>query len=158
MSACHHMCVSFAAGLVPAEPEQERPLLVVMQLHERRTCPPFWMRNNFDIKYAFGRDARAFLILLVISMAFWKESAPPCSCKRDPIWRSNSRGADLLLRSLVLFLFLFFSSGLPWLHSVKRCLCSMWCLCNCCPRVQRLSCTPTHTDKHPRLRLSKVSK
>ena len=30
-----------------------------------------------------------------------------------------------------------------------RCLCSMWCLCNGCPRVQLLSCTPTQIHKHP---------
>lgn len=36
----------------------------------------------------------------------------------------------------------------------QRCLCSMWCLCNGCPRVRLLSCTPTRRDKHPQLRLS----
>ncbi len=53
---------------------------------------------------------------------------------------------------------LTFSPALPFslrasmaaFNQVPRpCLCSMWCLCNSCPHVRLLSCTPTHTNKHP---------
>lgn len=38
----------------------------------------------------------------------------------------------------------------------KRCLCSMRCLFNACPRVRLPAWTPTHMDKHPQLLLSEV--
>lgn len=73
-----------------------------------------------------------------------------CSFKRNLIWRSD-KGELTFSPALP---FSLWASMAAFNQVPQRCLCSMWCLCNGCPRVRLLSCTPTRRDKHPQLRLS----